>query len=77
MPKPRQIAEQLAVDFRAELIAGGKPDIIKMLTKAIEEFIERPEVPLFCDVHKRYKGARKPKNDCVDCWRLYLWKNNK
>lgn len=72
MGKPQEIAEQLMVDFRKDLYAGGRPDIVVMLTKAIEEFVEQPEVPLSCDEHKRYKGARKPKNDCEHCWKLYL-----
>lgn len=30
-----------------------------------------------CDKHKKYKGRRKPKYECVDCLSLYLLLKNK
>jgi len=30
-----------------------------------------------CKIHKKYKGKRKPKYECVDCLSLYLLLKNK
>ena len=30
-----------------------------------------------CKHHKKYQGVRKPNNNCVCCWHLYLRKNGK
>lgn len=31
----------------------------------------------YCQKHKKYKGKRKPTNQCVDCLNLYLKLHNK
>ena len=25
-----------------------------------------------CPIHKKYKGKKKPKINCTDCWALYM-----
>ena len=73
---PKERATKVAEDFRRDLIAGGNPSIISMVTEAIEDFKEAPKEPPKCDDHPTYQGMRTPRNNCEACWRLYLFKKD-
>ena len=69
----RQRAEQIVTDYRKEIIAGNRPDLVSMVVAAIEDFkIYQQERLTNCPDHPRYKGKRKPVNGCDGCWRIYL-----
>jgi hypothetical protein len=76
MSSPQEAAEKLMQDFRVELVSGGRPDLTRMLVKTIKEFEKAQQQPPTCTDHPRYKGARKPKNNCEHCWKLYLFKKD-
>ena len=73
---PAERANKVATDFRRSLIAGGNPDIVLLVTKAIEDFKEDIKQPPVCSEHPTYQGMRTPRNNCETCWRLYLFKKD-
>jgi len=74
---PKQRAEELCADYREEILSGNSPDMVKMLTAAIDSFKVEQAKPPVCLTHKKYKGKRQPKNNCTSCWRLYLYEDSR
>lgn len=69
---PRERAELVATEFRTRLIAGGHPNIVDMVEEAIKDFIHQQEQPPSCPHHPNYKGHRRPRTHCPECWKVYL-----
>lgn len=70
----RERAEQLHNDFRTRTIKNQRPDIVDMLTEAFID-MQGEKVPP-CAEHPKYTGKRKPRSNCEDCWRYFLWKKD-
>ena len=72
---PKERAKKLYEDFRVQLFANKRPNIVDMITEAIIEM--RKEIVLGCPDHPKYNGLRTPRTNCEGCWRFYLDKKDR
>ena len=78
----RKRAEDIVEQYRQSLMRPGhKLDLTGLIEEALTmvSLEVRSSIldPIPCEQHPKYKGLRRPRALCEDCWRYYLARKDK